>query len=255
MQVKPARNLAENVGGNHKTTIMRRYLIILILISFIQFCQGQKLEYSVQLGSGLFSFGGKSSTNTSFLNISDQSNISNYTNNPYGQKSGFSFSISSQIQKLTLTKKIFGLQIGYESLTSKVTLIYYPGGDFIYSPPINCGQTYLMNHFINLFPYFGQRFVIKSIDLDLTGGADFGFCTESEENGSALINNTKYTSNVSRDKPSLDFRLRAGLTAYYKKTGLSIGYSYGLTNYTPRIMGANLEEYSRLFRFGIIYKI
>lgn len=48
--------------------------------------QAQSNEFSIQLNSGLFSFGGESSTSSSFIIVSDVATESNYTNNPYGTK-------------------------------------------------------------------------------------------------------------------------------------------------------------------------
>ncbi|MCX6257187.1 MAG: outer membrane beta-barrel protein [Bacteroidia bacterium] len=225
------------------------------MISIRLLCDAQKIEYSVQVGSGLFSFGGKSSTRKSTISLSDIYNISNYTNNPYGKLSGFSYSITAQAQKLTRINNIIGLQLGYESLSSKV-MINDISSDLMYLDESRVtGQTYLINHFINLFPYFGQRLIICSLKVDLTAGTDISFCTGSKEDGIAEYYSSQFKADLNRNYPTIDFRLRAGLTCYYKHTGLSAGYSYGLTNYSPILMGVYAEEYSRLFRFGIIYRI
>jgi hypothetical protein len=181
--------------------------------------------------------------------------MGDYTNNPDGKESGFSYSFASQIQKLTKTNHIFGLQLGFESLSSKV-LINGISSELMYLDGSKVsGETYLINHFFNLFPYIGKRFTLNPLDIDFTAGTDFGFCANSREQGKAEYYDSNITTNLTRNNPNLDFRLRAELIFYYKHVGISTGYSYGLTNYTPRVMGANFQEYSRLFRFGIIYKI
>ncbi|MCO4294748.1 outer membrane beta-barrel protein [Solitalea sp. MAHUQ-68] len=220
---------------------MKKLLIVCFtLISFRT--AAQQTEYSLHLGSGLFSFGGESAQNTSFIN-------QNYTNNPYGTKSGFSYSICAQIQRATKWNFIYGLQAGYESLSSKIMINDVYLDDMIFS--VN-EQTILTNQFININPFLGYRFKL-GIPLDLTAGADYGLGISSKERAETF--SPDVTVDNERKIPGLDFRLRFGLATYYKKVGFNVGYSYGLTNYTAEMIGANRENYSRFIRFGISYKI
>ncbi|MCX6257180.1 MAG: hypothetical protein NTW49_04680 [Bacteroidia bacterium] len=250
----------KKVESNSKlvaTIIMKRLLLLFALISIEQLCQAQKLEYSVHISSGLFFFDGNFSTNNSAMFVNYPPN---YTNDPYGKKSGISYSFSTQLQKITKKNMIIGLQAGYESLTSKVLINYISGmHDIVYGKVT--GQTYLNNHFINFFPYLGHRLFIKSINIDINAGTDISFITKSREEGKAMIDIYQFKSNMIREHPNIDFRLRSCLTGYYKHVGLSLGYSYGLTNYAPNITSPvpdikfNYKAYARLYRFGISYRI
>ena len=132
---------------------MRNLTLIILLVS-AQFCLGQQRQFSFQLNSGLFSFGGSSASETSFFNVGDGNTISGYTNNPYGKNSSFSYGLGVQAQKITPKNFIYGLQLSYESLSSKLT-IDNAYGEITWT--VEDGETVLTNNFINLFPSVGQR--------------------------------------------------------------------------------------------------
>ena len=79
-----------------------------------------------------------------------------------------------------------------------------------------------------------------------------GICLNSREHETGTMDNgIKYEYYYALPKnPNLDIRPRIEFTSYYKKFGLTIGYSLGLTNYSDAGLGA----YSRMIRFGISYK-
>src|SRR5664280_1469919 len=66
---------------------MKKILIFMLTALLTATVSGQTNEFSVQLSSGLFSFGGLSATKTSTIIFTQNS----YTNNPYGRGSGFSY--------------------------------------------------------------------------------------------------------------------------------------------------------------------
>ena len=231
-----------------------RIIILLILILTEQFSFGQKKQITFQANSGLFSFGGESATSTSFINISDVGSISDYTNNPYGKNSGFSYGFGIQFQRLTSNSFIYGLQLSYESLSSKLT-IDNAYGEITWS--VKEGKTILTNKFINLFPSVGQRIkLFNGIDSDFLFGLDLGVGISSKERYSVTSNQGhKISGTNERDMPNIDFRPRIELINYYKSFGLSIGYSYGLTNYQSGLDGVNKQVNTRYLRFGLNYRL
>ena len=231
-----------------------RTIILLILLLTGQFSFGQKKQITFQANSGLFSFGGESANSTSFMNISDVGSISDYTNNPYGKNSSFSYGFGIQFQRLTSKDFIFGLQLSYESLSSKLT-IDNAYGEITWS--VKEGKTILTNNFINLFPSIGQRVkLFKGIDSDFLFGFDFGIGLSSKEKYSLTSNQGHQISGTNeRDIPNIDFRPRIEFINYYKSFGLSIGYSYGLTNYQSGLDGGDREAKARYLRFGLNYRL
>jgi hypothetical protein len=129
-------------------------------------------------------------------------------------------------------------------------------GEFLEPPPIIAGQTIFENKFVTLYAGVGRRFRVNNLDFDLMTGPEIGFNTASKETGEAeTITGVTFTTDRDRSKSGRDFRLRTSLAVYYSKLGFTAGYSYGLTNYSGNLIGANRERYSRYIRFGLIYRI
>ena len=231
-----------------------RDLILLILLLTGQFSFGQKKQITFQANRGLFSFGGESASSTSFMNISDVGSIPNYTNSPYGKNSSFSYGFGIQFQQLTSKNFMYGLQLSYESLSSKLT-IDNAYGEITWS--VEDGETILTSNFINIFPSIGQRVnLFKDIDSDFLFGFDFGIGLLSKEKYNLTTNQGHYISGTNeRELPNIDFRPRIEFINYYKNFGLSIGYSYGLTNYQSGFEGGDREAKARYLRFGLNYRL
>ena len=87
------------------------FFLILFLL-YLPVIQAQNTQFSVQLNSGLFSFGGESAAGTSFINVSDVASEQNYTNNPYGTKKKMTYGLSAQIQRITSRNLIFAFSSG-----------------------------------------------------------------------------------------------------------------------------------------------
>jgi hypothetical protein len=206
------------------------------------------------MNSGLFSFGGESAVASSFILVSDVATVSNYTNNPYGTKKKPAYGISAQFQRITTNHLIFAVNTGYEVLRSKVDIVSV-AGEFSVSPEIVGGQTIFENRFLALHTAVGRRFKVNDFDFDVMAGPEIGLNTASSENGEAETESgIVFSTDRARSKHDNDVRLRASLTVYYNKLGLTAGYSYGLTNYSGSLVGANRERYSRFIRFGLTYR-
>jgi len=235
---------------------MKKLILTLSSLFFLTITYGQKTELKISLNSGLYSFAGQSAESSSFINSSDQTN-SGYTNNPYGSQSGLCYGLSGNVKRVTKRNFIFGLDLGYEMLKSKVSINRISGftGTSTYENDAS-GQTFLNSNFINLNPFLGYRISTKLINIDITGGFDIGYILKTHENGNATaINGTKYTTSIDRKTIKWDIRPRVQISVDYKKTGLYLGYSFGLSNYMSGYIGGTFEAYSRIFRFGITYQI
>jgi hypothetical protein len=119
------------------------------------------------------------------------------------------------------------------------------------------GKTVLTTRFINLKPFAGKRVeIIGDLKTEFLGGFDFALCSSSIEKFYIETNTgIKGTGSLERNYPSVDLRLRAEIVNYYKRIGLAISYSYGLTNYTDRLLSSNSENTSRYLRVGMSYII
>ncbi len=234
---------------------MKKVILILISIIFLTVGYSQSSEYSFRLNSGLFSFSGHSSESTTFINYRLDKN-DGYTNNPYGSKMGLSYGISANINRISKHNIIFGFDLGYELLRSKIDIygVWESGGIKNEMVAAN-GHTSLNYSFINTFPYFGYRFTISKINIDLSGGIDFAYCLSANEKGSATSETRDY--NTKRDRKTIDTELRPRIQlGFYKgNIGIYFGYSKGLRNYKSGYVGGTNVAFGNLIRFGLKYKI
>ena len=217
---------------------------------------GQTTEFSLHFTSGLFSFRGSESGNSTFYTLNDPSSTSGRTNTPWGNSSGASYGFALNAQRVTKFNLIFGLQTGYESLSSRIKIrsIWVDNSSVAVTPG---SKTDLNHQFINLHPFIGKRFnLLKNFQSDLILGLDLGIFLKVKEEPNIKSSLGTFDSSRERNKPEdNDFRLRIDLINYYKNYGLTIGYSYGLTNYMKGYVGGSPEVYSRMLRLGLVYKI
>jgi hypothetical protein len=234
---------------------MRKVLLLFPGLLFLSTLFAQETEFGLSLNSGLFSFAGRSATSTSAINST--TDISSYTNDPYGSKVGWCDGLSADLKRVTRRRLLFGLSLGYEALRSELSLtsVNVFDGNLAYSLTAH-GHTALTSQFINFFPSIGYRFLPGKLTVDLTGGLDLGYCLSAEENGEAQASNgATYTSSWDRKTISVDFRPRLQVSVGYHKTAVYIGYSDGLMNYMAGYIGGINDAYSRILRFGLQYKI
>lgn len=227
-----------------------KYFFALFLLLISLSSKAQQLEIRASLNSGFYSYRGDGAESISRINGTT------YTNNPYGSKGGLSYGFSLNARKVTKSNFIFGADLGYEMLRSKVKLEYFDvigdiASDFE-------GRTYLNTSFINLFPYLGGRFNISEQAFDLIGGLDIAYVLNSREKGDAKsVDNAQFHIETSRDRKTIntDFRPRLQLSTDFDKIGLYVGYSYGLRNYRAGFTGTDVDAYSRMWRVGLSYRL
>ena len=213
----------------------------------------QQVDLGVSFNSGLFSFAGPSAASSSSINFNEDDK-SAYTNNPYGSKNGFCYGVSGNLKAIAKTGFIFGLDLGYEALKSKIAIetISTSGTQL----PAT-GETFIHYDFINLFPFIGYRLAAhKKIFFDITAGLDNAICLTATEKGKATASdNSQYTTELDRKTITTDIRPRIQFSANYKRAGIYVGYSLGLRNYLVDDVGGTNECYSRMIRFGISYRL
>lgn len=239
---------------------MKKLFFAFVPFLFLTDTFGQKTEYSLSFNSGLFSFAGESAEKTSQINYSSNCWIpetGGYTNNPYGSKSGLSYGLSINAKRITKKRVVLGLGLGYETLRSRISITeigeHNMGDSFHLSAK---GRTNLNYGFINLNPQIGYRFSKNNILFDLTAGFDAAYCLYTRERGKATAENgEKYKSSRNRKTISTDIRPRIELSARLGQNGISVGYSYGLSNYKSGYIGGVNQCYARLLRFGFTRQI
>lgn len=212
--------------------------------------EAQQLEVRASLNSGFFSYMGDGAEFVSRINGKA------YTNNPYGSRGGLSYGMSLNARKVTKSHFIYGADLGYEMLRSKVKLDYAELEIDVFVD--YKGKTFLNTSFVNLYPYFGSRLNFGGQTLDLVGGLDIGYVLSSREKGEAISQDqAHFHVETSRDRKDvkIDYRPRIQLSTEFDKLGLSIGYSHGLRNYQPSLVGIDADTYSRMLRIGLSYRL
>ena len=234
---------------------MKKIVLLLITILFLTGVHSQNTEYSLRFNSGLFSFSGQSAEASTFINYNSDRN-DGYTNNPYGSKSGLSYGISGNISRITKNNIIFGIDLGYELLRSKIEIDRVSEYNGTINQMIEAnGKTYLNNSFINILPTIGYRFSESKLTFDLSGGIDFAYCLGATEKGSATSTTREHITKRDRKTIDTEFRPRIQIGIYKRKIGIYLGYSKGLKNYKSEYVGGVNEAFGNIFRFGIKYRI
>jgi hypothetical protein len=234
---------------------MKKFLLLSIIFLFSSSAYSQITEFYLHFNSGLFSFGGESASKNTIINEKARAN-SVYINNPFGSRNALSYGLSAQIQRVTTTKFIFGLQSGFEVLRDKVNIIGVSERNNEGKITPASGNTFSNSGYINIYPNLGRRFILQNVNHDLTAGPEIGFPIYSREKGKATFLNGKIKKiSYKRDKPPVDYRVRLSLTAHYKKWGISTGYSFGLRNYAGGYVGGSNFANARFIHFGISYEL
>lgn len=237
---------------------MKHFMTLLLfqVLAIPSFCQ--KTEFSLNVYSGLFSYKGNGSASKSIINYGIYTPTP-YTSNVYGNKSSFPISLEAQVIRITKSNFLYGSGLSYDLLKSKIKItkaLFGPevvliNQSYLYDAD---GNTKLKNIYFNVNPFIGKRFSKNKMTLDLFGGFDFAICLKSVEEGNATITSTKdvVSTNVKKPYPSIDFRPRIQFKAAYKRTGIIIGYSLGLTNYQSQTVS---KTYANFLRMGFSYII
>lgn len=216
----------------------------------IQFAVAQGLEFSASVNSGVFRYAGAATrattTDISFLPI--------YVRNPYGRQPDLTYGVSLQIQQAKKAGWMWGVQVGYERLSSRVAFSSVLS-ESIFGWNTSASYLTLSNSFVNLYPYLSRRFTWDLFAFEFMFGTDVGLCVQSRAKLDLTDSRgNNYLIRANRDKVGFDFRPRIGVTAFYKNYGISAGYSLGLTNYSSTIDEPAGRIFSRLLRIGVVYR-
>ena len=233
--------------------IFRTLVITTLICLVVQSSFSQKTEININAYTAVFGYGGNVTTTSSDLKASHITPEAS-TSNAYGKNGRFSYAAELQVQRVTKQKFIYGAGTAFEVLSSKVNIDTIRINDFDQKNYGADGESILKNTYMTVNPYFGKRILMSKITFDFLVGLDFGFVLNSQENIKARIKGTKdyETFENNRDKPLIDYRTRAQVKAYYKKAGLILGYSLGLTDNNKE---PNTNASTRIVRLGLSYTL
>lgn len=254
---------------------MRAIVVMCFIISAFH-VSAQELEFLVSGNTGLFSFTGNNTSRTTQLNYSedfyDLFGIGVYTSNSYGSRGGLAGGLSASFQRISKRNSILGIQAGYETYQSRVDINAVNTYGTLASKPVTethedaTGKTNPGYYTINLSPYIGQRIESKLVMYDLNALVEFVHILGTYEKAKAIdasgdLHSFSYSSstvpsNFKNSNPVFqDLRFGLRLTTYYKRIGITLGYSLGVVNYSYDFgYGENIAT-SRIARFGVTYKL
>jgi len=234
---------------------MMRFFSTLFLISALTYSYAQKAELTFSANSGLSYFRGETAANATFMNY-NQITRTGYTNNPYGSRTALCYGASILLQRASQKNLVTGLELGYESLRSRITLNEISIYDGISTTSYAAtGHTNLNSTFLSLNTFVGHRFNLKVLTMDMLGGFELGYCYGIREKATLTANGNSYDTSFKRTKIEGDARLRAQINVSYKRAGAYLGYSLGLTNYLVGYVGGKNEAFINYIRFGLRYRI
>lgn len=236
---------------------MKNILLLLLLQLPVLLSFGQKTEITVQVSSGLFSYGGKSVTPNTNAFINDTPPYYQaYT--PYGERSGFSYGFGVQAQRVTNKNFILGVSVGFDRQSSIAGFdsIGTMGGRYA----AENGKVSLKNDLIGANPYFGYRSSIRGINVDITAGVNAGFIIRSaftlNHAGIPDFSSGKNKSENYWISSKVDLSPSIRLGAEYRRVGVSAAYYHGLVNYMKGLgFRESAQVYSRYLRLGVSYRI
>ncbi len=235
---------------------MAKAFLILLSFGFVSPAAfSQRTELSLHVNSGASAFVSNAPNDQSALVQYDWAYRTDYfADNPYGGKFALSYGLGVQVTRVTRGSILFGLQAGYEVLRSRVAIKDYFAPRATWVRPAT-GIVSLEHHFLNAHPFAGYRVLDKAVTLDVTVGPEAALYLSGREKGKATLDGGQtVTINQRRRDIRIDGRARVGITASYRRVGLSAGYSRGLVNYTGNLEGADREHFARFLRLGASYR-
>jgi hypothetical protein len=232
--------------------IPKQILLALPLLCLAAIANCQRTTYTVGVNSGYFRYKGDQSVASSSIHALPT--LGTQLEGPAGRRSGFSYEVSGNIQRITKSKIIFGAELAWQSLQSKVTINgMIPSMYSSYIKPTS-GMAKLTSQYICLTPFVGYRLLNKKVRMDITTGLELGACISRKEDIDATDPDTnenfKGTNDITKRH---DLRARLQLNTSMGRFGITTGYSAGLTNYYNN--DAFFTARSSFIRLGVNYRI
>ena len=233
---------------------MKNLFLTLIGLSFFTQVYGQHVEVSPFGNAAFFSYvGNAKSPSVPFpAGYGPPYHIDYLAANVFGSNLASGYSAGIQTQYVAKNDFIAGLQVAYESFRSDEHI----KSDDAQGPII--GQFYFQTNYITLSPYAGYRFRSRFLKIDVMPGMDFTFSSKAHSYGNAFYGGNEFSITQPYGSIKSDIRARLGVTAWYKRMGLAVSYSRGLTNFqndAPGSLTPDAKTYSQVIRLGLIFSV
>lgn len=245
---------------------MNRLLITLLFSVCVFFCAGQKTEWNIKAGSGLYFFSGASAA--SQQTFYEDASYRKFYSNPYGKRPGLCITAGVSLQHVAVNKLLIGAEVSVQRLSanSAIDSVMINGITGAPVPPNVVhfprkmsaqGESRYKALYFSITPFAGRRFLIGNGSLNITGGLDLAFALASKEHINVEGISGSYHKDIKEDvDPSgIDIRLRVGMDWSIKRFIVSATFAKGLLRYHKEIYGENLKAYSNLIGLGLGYRL
>lgn len=234
----------------------KQILLALPLLCLAAIANCQRTTYSVGFNSGLFRYTGEGASHTSGITTHPSPRTLN--EGMPGKKSGFSYEVTLNAQRITKSRILFGGELAWQSMQSRTTVVAQTPTIYSSFFMFATGKTTVTSQFITLTPFVGYRLLDKKIKLDISTGLEITGCINREENIKATNSSTGEKLSGSHELAKRpDHRVRLQLNTSLGRFGLTTGYAIGLTNFYPEpdAMYFFPEARSSFIRLGLNYRL
>lgn len=239
---------------------MKKVLYLLPLLALARPVLAQHTELIGRAGGNLAWFGGRDAAAATLINYSSyQGRTYGYTNNPYGSHVGAGFGLGGRVLRVTRPGVLLAFDLGYDWQQARghVTSLSYYDETYVAQRQFNAnGYNVYRTQNVSGFLGVGYRLVLPGVALDALAGPELAGVFGGHDTGNGTFNGRDWSVDDHRN-PSypLDARLRADLTLWHNRTGLTASYSHGFVNYQGSLVGGSSEVYSRTLRLGLAYRL
>ncbi len=264
-----------NAGVAPTRPAMKKPLLLLLLaVGPAAPALAQHLELSGRAAPSLACFAGAGTRAAATVrgNFFDAS-PNGRTNNPYGQRLGVGFGASVRAQHVGRRGLLAALEGGYNQAASRADVRTYDGTPLFYLGPaplteVADGTTRLRMRAVPVFAGVGQRLGgTGAVQVDALVGPEWAVLLAAHEAGQGTHGGPFSPAGTAwqTDAPHPlarrhDWRLRADLTAWYRRLGLTASYALGLTDLRDALADVPAYEvpgpvHSRTLRVGLAYRV
>ena len=239
---------------------MKKTLYLLPLLALARPALAQHTELIGRAGGNLAWFGGRDAVDGSLiLYRSYNGQAVSYTNSPFGSRAGLGFGLGGRVLRVTRPGVLLAFDLGYDwqqARTRVASLSYY---DSMLPRPAQydaTGHTSYRTQNVSGFVGLGYRFQLPGVAIDALAGPELAGVFGGRDVGSGTFNGTTWAvSSFHNPSYPLDARLRADLTVWRGRAGLTASYAQGFVNYQGGLVGGSSEVYSRTLRLGLAYRL
>ena len=241
---------------------MKKLFLLGLLTLLAGPAAAQHTELLGRAGLGLLHFGGRDAAATSHVNYyRENGREGGHTNNPYGQQAGLGFSLGVRVQRVGRRQGLLAFDFGYDQVRSRtdVDVVDFYDGQSNTARPAT-GTDYLHQKSLTALLAVGRRFALSPVTtIDVLASQEAEYVFDLQERGEGTFDgSTAWSTRTERSFSSspINMRLRADITLWYQRVGLTASYSHGFSNYLAGLLGGTTPEvYAHTLRLGGVYRL